>query len=250
MFWRRKQREDDLDRELQSHLAAEADEHGDPHVLGNVTKIKEDTRAAWGGVLLEQLAQDLRYAFRNLRRSPGFTLAAVLSLALGIGANTAIFTLIDALLLRWLPVRDPQQLVQIVMYERGTWFTDSFSYPVVRVLSDQTQIFSGLAGFSGATFNTGPSDAVERVPGAWVSGAFFETLGLIPQTGRLIARADDQPGATPVAVISDGYWERKFARDPQIAGKIIQVEGSPVIIAGVSPAGFQGANVGQVADIT
>ncbi len=118
MFQRRKQREADLERELRSHLEAEAEERQGDHnaarrALGNFAQVKEDVREAWGWTWIERLGQDLRYAVRTMRQSPGFTATAVLSLALGIGANTAIFTLIDALMLRWLPVRDPQELVQV-----------------------------------------------------------------------------------------------------------------------------------------
>ena len=198
---------------------------------------------------LDPLVGDLRYALRGMRRSPGFTLTAVLSLALGIGANTAIFSLIDALLLRWLPVRDPGQLMEVMIYQNGKR-SDSFSYPVVRALAAQQEIFSGLCGFSGATFNVGAGEAVERTPGAWVSGEYYQTLGLQPTIGRLLAPADDQPGAAPVAVITDAYWQRKFARDPQAIGRAIAVESVPVTIVGVSPPGFSGAEVGQVADLT
>src|SRR5579863_4831046 len=128
---------------------------------------------------LDPLVGDLRYALRGMRRSPGFTLTAVLSLALGIGANTAIFSLIDALLLRWLPVRDPGQLMEVMIYQNRKR-SDSFSYPVVRALAARKEVFSGLCGFSGATFNVGPSDSVERTPGAWVSGEYYQTLGLQP----------------------------------------------------------------------
>jgi len=198
---------------------------------------------------LDPLVRDLRYALRGMRRSPGFTLTAVLSLALGIGANTAIFSLIDALLLRWLPVRDPGQLMEVMVFENGK-SSDSFSYPVVRALADQKEIFSGLCGFSGATFNVGAGEAVERTSGAWVSGEYYQTLGLQPVIGRLLAPADDLPGAAPVAVITDQYWQRKFARDPQAVGRAIIVESVPVTIVGVSPPGFSGANVGQTADLT
>ncbi len=245
-------RDDDLDDEIRSHLRMAAGDRGEQAArreFGNVGLIKEVTREMWGWSSLDRLAQDLRYALRGLRRSPGFALTTVLSLALGIGANTAIFTLIDALLLRWLPVRDPQQLVELIMIQNGKR-VDSFSYPVVRVLADQKEIFSGLSGFSPANFNTGPRDHPERVPGAWVSGEYYETLGLQPVVGRLLRRDDDQPGAAPVAVITDEYWQRVYGRDPAAIGRSILIEGIPVTIVGVSPAGFSGANVGQIADIT
>ena len=136
-----------------------------------------------------------------------------------------------------------------MIYQNGKR-SDSFSYPVVRALADRKEIFSGLCGFSGATFNVGTGEAVERTSGAWVSGEYYQTLGLQPVTGRLLAPADDQPGAAPVAVITDEYWQRKFARDRQAVGRAIIVESVPVTIVGVSPQGFSGANVGQTADLT
>lgn len=192
---------------------------------------------------------DLRFAIRMLRKSPGFTLTAVLSLALGIGANTAIFSLIDALLLRMLPVRDPQQLVELFILIEGRRI-DSFSYPVVRILSERASMFSGLCGFSGTAFNAGPPGTATRTAGAWVSGAYYETLGVQPALGRMLTRDDDQPGAAPVAVLSYSYWEGSYARDPGVIGRSILLEGRPVTIVGVSAPGFNGANVGQVADIT
>jgi predicted permease len=195
------------------------------------------------------LTQDVKYALRGMRNSPGFTLTAVMSLALGIGANTAIFSLIDALLLRSLPVRDPGALVELTIRQNGK-SVDSFSYPVVRALADQKQIFAGLCGFSSAMFNTGARDSVERTRGAWVTGEYYETLGLQPELGRLLSRADDEAGAVPVVVITDDYWQRKFHGVPDVIGRVILIEGVPATIAGVSRAGFFGANVGEVADIT
>jgi predicted permease len=191
------------------------------------------------------LYRDVQYAFRTIRYNPGFTATAVLSLALGIGANSAIFSLIDALMLRWLPVHDPQELVQVKLGGG-----ESFSYSIVKALADQKDIFSGVAGFSGSSFGAGARGLVRRIPGAWVTGGYYETLGLSPAMGRLITQADDQPGAPLVAVISYGYWERQFARNPGVVGQVVPVNGIPVTIAGVSPPGFVETNVGAIADIT
>src|SRR5690242_16906586 len=139
----RKRREAELQEELEFHLEAEVEERqGDAYAarrdLGNLALVQEDTRQAWGWTAAERLAQDVRYALRGFRRSPAFTATAVLSLALGIGANTAIFSLVDALMLRWLPVRDPQELVRLKMRAPPTTVAgETFSYAIVKALSDQ-----------------------------------------------------------------------------------------------------------------
>ncbi len=144
----RRAEERDMQEELES-LAAMAGQ-GE---LGNLTLAAEQRREVWGWTWLERLQQDLQYALRTMRKSPGFTATAVACLALGIGANTAIFGLIDALMLRWLPVRDPQQLIQVKFKTKGAAaFAESFSYPVTRSLDRQRELFAGVTGFSGANF--------------------------------------------------------------------------------------------------
>jgi putative ABC transport system permease protein len=254
-FWRklqyllpshRRAQERDIRDELES-LAAMAE----PGELGNITRTAEEARAVWGWTHIEQCCRDLQYALRTMRHSPGFTAAAVLSLALGIGANTAIFSLVDALMLRWLPVRNPQQLIQLSIQSPGAKAAfDSFSYPIVQSLAEQREIFASLAGFSGWNFDVGPAGSITRVPGAIVAGAYYETLELTPVIGRLLTQQDDQPGAPLVAVISYGYWERQFVRNPEIIGQTLRMNDVPVTIVGVSPPGFVGANVGSVAEIT
>lgn len=238
------------ERDMQEELNALA-EMAEPGELGNLTRVAEEGRAVWNWTWLEQLYRDAQYAFRTMRHNPGFTTTAVLSLALGIGANTAIFSLVDALMLRWLPVRDPQSLVQVKMGTSKSDFAgESFSYAIVNALAEERAVFDGVCGFSGAEFTVGPRGALSRVPGAWVTGAFYETLGLNPALGRLLTRADDQRGAAPAAVISDGYWRRQYGRSADVLGQSISINGVPVPIVGVSPAGFAGANVGSPADIT
>jgi predicted permease len=267
MWWprRRGRTDDDFSAEVEAHVALEIDrliaEGMTPEearaqarrAFGNVTRTRERFYESRRLVWLDELRQDVRYALRSFGRTPGFTAAAVLTLALGIGANTAIFTLVDALMLRSLPVRDPQALLQISMAGRDappSPLSDSLSYPVVRALADQTEIFAGVGAFSASTFDAGPPERVQRTPGAYVTGAFFDTLGLEPVAGRLLTREDDEPGAPLVAVITDGYWERTFGRDPRIVGQPYTIHGRSVIIVGVSPPGFTGAQVGWIADIT
>jgi putative ABC transport system permease protein len=218
--------------------------------IGGIEQTKEHVRTGRHGAWLDEIGRDARYAVRNCAANPGFTIVVVLTLALGIGANTAIFSLIDALMLRSLPVLNPQQLVQVKMGE-PTKPAAHFSYPIARALANRDDIFSTAAGFSaGWSFNVGSPGSVVVVRGALVTGAFYETLGLTPAEGRLLARADDELGAPLVAVISHGYWERQYASRRDIIGHAITISGVPVTIIGVSPRGFVGANVGEVADIT
>ena len=260
-WWWRKERE--LELELRSDLeleAAEQQESGLPaeaafyaahRALGNLGLVKEEVRQMWGWMFLDRLKQDLAYALRALRRSPGFSATAVLSLALGIGANTAIFSLIDGVLLRWLPVRDPQGLVQVIIRRPSAEPLESFAYPLIRALADHHEIFSGLCGFSTSQrLAVRWGDSVESTPAALVSGGYYMTLGLQPAAGRLLVESYDRPGAIPVAVITDDYWLRKFGRSGDSIGRQVLVEGKPVTIVGVSRAGFNGANVGETADIT
>ncbi|HKE26887.1 MAG TPA: ABC transporter permease [Bryobacteraceae bacterium] len=256
--WGRRDRE--LEEEIRAHLAMAARDRmnrGEPlegaqraarREFGNVALIQEVTRQMWGWRWLERLWQDLRYAARGMRRAPGFAAVAVASVALGIGANTAIFSLIDALMLKSLPVRDPSGLYQVSLGRDDT--IESLSYRIVRAVAERKEIFSGVAGFTGWVFPVGLPGAIRNTPGALVTGDFFETLGLRPAAGRLLRSDDDERGAPPVAVISDGYWQRQFGGDPETIGRTIRVAGVGVTIVGITPRGFTGANAGAVADIT
>ena len=220
--------------------------------LGGVEQVKEHVRTERHGGWLDEIGRDVRYAFRLFFKNPVFTCTVVLTLALGIGANTAIFSLIDALMLRWLPVRDPQELVQVRLQSPGANEPggESFSYPMVRALADQRDIFSGVAGFSGTSFDVGTPGSFSRVHGALVTGGYYSTLGLNPVVGRLLTDEDDRVGAPLSAVITYGYWQREFGGSRQVAGQTIRIKGQMVTIVGVTPRGFAGANVGDVADIT
>jgi hypothetical protein len=226
---RRNRNDQRLDEEIQFHLdqqiaenisagmSREEARYAAHRTFGNPTFLKEKTRDTWGWRWLENLYEDLRYGLRMLRKSPGFTATTILSLALGIGANTAIFSLMDALMLRWLPVRDPQNLILLKMRSDPTGDPfESFSYPIVRALAEQRDICEGAAGFSGWLFNAGFRGSIVAVQGAVVTGTYYETLGLNPTIGRLLTVEDDRAGAPLVAVISYGYWERQFARDTAV----------------------------------
>ena len=264
-FWvrllRRPRVEAELDAELRDHVERQVADYIEAGLseaearrkvrleFGGLDQIKELCRDVRGTRPIEELLQDLRYAARGFRKSPGFTAVAVLTLALGIGANMAVFALIDALLLRPLPVRDPQELVTLLRIQGGQP-SESFSYPQVRHLAEQAEIFSALCGFNGDTFNVGPPDAMEPTGGVWVTGSYYATLGVSPLAGRLLAPEDDRAGATPAAVITDRYWARRFGRDAGAIGQALQIEGVPVTIVGVTPPEFSGAVVGEAADIT
>ena len=200
--------------------------------------------------------QDVRYALRQLRKSPGFTAVAVLTLALGIGANTAIFTVVNALLLKMLPVRDPQQLVVVGNpadpngRSNGTPRTDMFSYPLYRELRDRNTVFKGLSAAASdhhIEVDTGQGQTPdEKTIGRMVSGNYFTVLGLEPAAGRLLSDSDDTAeNANPVVVLGYDYWRQKFAMSPSIIGRDIRLNGYPFTIIGVAPAGFDGDVVGE-----
>jgi predicted permease len=193
---------------------------------------------------VDVLIQDSRYALRSFRRSPGFTATAVLSLALGLGANTAIFSVLDAVLLRALPVKDPRQLFVLR--------TGDFSYPAYQAFRQQNQSFTDLFATSGiTTLDAQIGDgASERAQVSLVSGSYFSVLGVPALVGRPFTVDEDRiPGAHPIAVLSYGYWERRFGRDPALLGRTIHISGTPVIVIGITPPAFFGEWVGAVADI-
>ena len=198
--------------------------------------------------MLETMWQDVRYAARTLRRSPGFTAVAVLSLALGIGANTAIFTLINALMLRSLPVSHPEQLVELLSRYPGEPRLSSFSWRHYEHFRDHNQSFSELLATSRARFQVaGEGIAPETIDGEYVAGNFFTSLGMRPALGRVINGQDDQlesPTAAS-AVVSWSYWTNRLHADPAIVGKAIILNGAPATIVGVAPQEFFGLQVGM-----
>jgi predicted permease len=255
-FGRRDDSDRQLDDELQTHIdedatrleaegltAAEARRVALAR-FGGLQAIREQTREVRRTRWLDDLVRDLRYAARLMRRSPIFTAAAVGSLAIGIGANTAIFSIVDALVLRALPVAAPHELHVLERGLPGEPPNHRFSYPMLREL--QTAV--PKASFAGSswpvTFQLTVDGASELVGGQLVSGNWFEVLGLRAQAGRLLTPADDAAGRPPVVVISDAYWTRRFGRDPAIAGRDVLLNGVPVTIAGIAPRDFHGLVIG------
>jgi predicted permease len=245
----------EIDEELESHIAEAIADGRDPaearRAFGAPLRQREASHDLRRVVCLSDWLMDVRYAARTLRRQPGFLVAAVLSLALGIGANTAIFTLIDAVLLRAIPVSEPQQLVQITrIYSQGQRGT-SFSWPLFQYLRDATHVFSGMLAESSVNFvDIDVHGGTERVTSALVSGNYYSVLGVTPAAGRFLIADDDVPGAAGVAVISDRYWQRRFARDPSAVGKMFSVNDVAVTIVGVARSDFFGTLPGTDPDVT
>jgi predicted permease len=221
----------------------------------SVALVKEESRAIWGGEFLEKLWRDLRYGARMLRKSPGFTVVVVLSLALGIGANTAIFSLINAVLLKKLPVLNPEQLVLVTINDHGSSEVN-FSYPLYEQFRDRTQSLSGIIASDGVgrlrmvVNEPGAGGQTELVQAENVSGNFFSVLGINAIRGRTLTAEDDRAGNPhSVAVISYEFWKRRFGLDPVVIGKNIMLKDVPFTIIGVAPPGFSGFEVGRSPDL-
>ena len=190
---------------------------------------------------METMLQDLRYSFRMLRKSPGFTAVAVITLALGIGANTAIFSVVDAVVLKALPVRDPQQLVYVELQHADGRDADGFPVPLFQELQRQNDSVAGLIAFDGSLFNASIDGKPEMIEGHFVSGNFYSVLGVSTVAGRALSPEDDQVSDKPTAaVISYEYWKRRFGLDPAVVGKTIYLDRIPFTIVGVTPRGFLG----------
>ena len=261
---KRRRAEQDLDVELRTYVEMSADARirggqspDDARRLalaeiGGLETAKERVRSGRHGWLLDEIGRDLRHAIRLSLQRPGFTAVILVTLALGIGANTAIFTLIDALMLRPLAVRQPDELALVSLRDRTTPTAggEALSYAIVRALDDQRTIFASVGGFSGVRLDTGAPGSLERVSAEFVTGGFYDTLGLQPAAGRLLARDDDEKGAPIVAVLGERYWRRAFGGKAAAVGQSIPINGLPVTIVGVAPRGFDGADIGQMIDLT
>lgn len=233
--------------------------------LGGVEQVKEGVRDVRMGHHLETVWQDLRYGARILRKRPAFTLIAVLTLALGIGANTAVFSLINAVLLKSLPVENPEQLVVLrdaqtksipkeIRRSSSGYGPTSFSFATFEHLRRDSQALSGVFAFAptgirsqGLTVSRGGKPSLAT--GEMVSGGYFSGLGVRPILGRAIAEKDEEPDSPGVAVISHAYWSRQFARDPAVIGSSINLNRTPCTIVGVAPPEFFGINPEPAVDI-
>ncbi len=283
LWWNWRKREKELEKEIQHHLQMATEERGergaslrDAHAgarreFGNVSLVKEVTRDAWGWRWLENLYEDLRYGIRTLGKNKGFATVAILTLALGIGANTAIFSLIDAALLRAIPVRDASQLVLVQwrahkdpnnhstssygdcedVQQAGAAGGCSFSKPFYQEMQSQSEIFSSLAAFAAGDqldlSGNGEARTVEEPE--YVSGNYFETLGVQPAFGRLINKEDDKPTAPSVVVLSYNYWRSQFGSAPSAVGKKILLNKIPYTIIGVAEQRFDSLSPGNTLQI-
>jgi predicted permease len=251
----------DLDAELRDHLDRQIECHRAAGLspddaraaalreFGNIAVIQEQVRDTRGLNLIEDTLRDLRYAFRSMRRAPGYTAVAALSLALAIGANTAIFSLVNVLMLRDLRVASPHELVEIgrlVKSSRG-----NFSYPIYERIRDQNTVLSGVFAMQSGTVQATIGEAVRQPIGRFVSENFFEVLGVSPAIGRTLApddhRAASAEGST-VTVIGYGLWQRDFGGDPAIVGRTLRIDTIPFTIVGVLPRSFEGLIVGRQDD--
>lgn len=255
--------ERELRREVESHLQLLQDDYARQgmsfdearlaakRAYGGVEQAKELHRDERSWIWLEHFRQDIRFSIRTLAKSPAFSITAIATLALGIGANTAIFSLIDSVMLKTLPVSHPEQLRQVTMASRNIWGVEEpfVSNPVWEQLRDRQDIFSGLLAYALARFNLSARGEARYVQGNYVSGQFFDALGLRPVLGRTLTPADDHRGCAATAVLSYGFWQSEYGGRADIIGKTITLDNHPFEILGVIGPGFTGVDVGRKSDI-
>jgi macrolide transport system ATP-binding/permease protein len=277
---RRRGKEAELQEELLFHLNEEAEERAGGGLdaaqarlaarreLGNLTRVEEDTRAAWSWNLVEQFLQDIRYAFRTMGANATFSALAILSLALGIGANTAIFSFMDSILLRSLPVPNPESLVTLSWRTNGREahgmnrhddsFLDRddgyggsiFAYPALEMFRKNGSLFSTVFGYQGAgDLHLAIGNQAEIANTEYVTGDYFRGLGIPPAAGRLIMVDDDRVGAPSVAVISFGLSQRHFGGAANAMGQSIRINNLPFTVIGVAPPEFFGTDPGLLPDV-
>jgi len=257
--------EERLRAEIEAHIALQTDENIRAGLsveearreavwkFGPVEAVKESSREHRGLPSIETLIQDTRYALRRLRMAPAFTIATVLTLALGIGATTSIFTLVHAVLLKSLPVANPSELVRLGKearccywggYDQVTEFSLA-SYDLYRYFRENTKEFAELAAFSASTHllgvrRAGGTEPAQSFPGEYVSGNYFATFGINAYAGRLLTGVDDRPGAPEVAVMSYRLWQQKFGSDSSVIGSVFTFDNKPFTVVGIAPPGFFG----------
>ena len=248
----------DIEREMAFHMAERADDlmaggmserearREARRRFGNPAFQKERTRDTDILTWLESIGADVRYALRALRASPGFAVVTILSLGIGIGANTAIFSLINAVMLRTLPVSRPEELIQVTRVERGDASPGGVvTNPIWEQVRDRQDVFSGVFAYGSNGFDLTVGGEVRRASGYSVSGDFFSTLGVKPALGRLLTRADDVRGCPAVAVLGYGFWQSEYGESESVIGSTISLDRVPYEIVGVAPPSFFGVDVGR-----
>ncbi len=262
-FWKRKQRNEELSEEIQAHLtlgAREEMESGQSRKdaqlaarreFGNETLARETTRDIWGWRWLGELMQDVRYGLRLLGKNPGFTAVAILTLALGIGANTAIFSLVDTVMLKMLPVQNPEQLMVLAIRSpKSTGDPDpEFTNPIWEQIRDQQDVFSGVFAWSQRRFDLAQGGESYLVNGLEVSGDYFNTLGVHPAAGRLLVNSDDKRGCAGAVVLGYGFWQEHFGGAQNAVGSVLSLSGHQFQVIGVAAPGFFGVDVGNKFDV-
>lgn len=249
-MWRRKRMLAELDEDIREHLAKETQDNIERGMtpqearyaavrkFGNVLRLKEEVRGVWYSRWLEQLGQDLRYGLRTLRKSPGFTVVAVLTLALGIGANTAIFSIVDTVLLRPLPFKDPSRLISVHEgLPKMGYPKMGFSHPDFVVFAREQKSFDALGSFQSKHVEITGRGEPERISVSRVSASLFPMLGVQPILGRSFAAEEDSPGHQ-LAILSYGTWQRRYGGDSSILGQTIQLDRQPYVVIGVMPRDF------------
>ena len=237
--------ESGVDHKMRSGMGREDATRAVRLELGSAAAVKDRVRDAGWESVLGSVWQDVRYGGRMLRRSPAFSAIAISILAVGIGGNTAIFSLINAVMLRELPVRDPAQLVELLTRYPGEPRMNNFGWKVYEYFRDQNHVFSDVIGASPARLDVRRAGLdSETVEGELVVPDTFSALGLEPAIGRLIAPEDARPGAAPVAVLSWSYWTNRFNRDPAVLGTAVMINGASVAVVGVAPRAFTGLQTG------
>ncbi|HZB44621.1 MAG TPA: ABC transporter permease, partial [Pyrinomonadaceae bacterium] len=246
---RRGEMDSELEEELRYHLEREIElnlrggmtpeeaRRAALRAFGGVEQARELCREARGVRMFQDLWQDLRYGARKLRKSPGFTLVAVMTLALGIGANTAVFSVVNAVLLRPLPYKDPERLVRLSEYSEKIPEI-SVSYPNFLDWREQQTSFELMAAMQPGSYNLSGEGEPERLAGGHVSPEFFKVLGVEPALGRSFTEEENRPGVGRVAVISHSLWQRRFGSDPGILGRALTLNGEPYTVVGVTRRGF------------
>ncbi len=247
----------DLEEEMRFHLDMKAQSYREAGMnerlaadaakkqVGNTLKLVEESRAAWGWSTIESCWQDIRYTLRGLRKSPSFASVAIVSLALGIGANTIVFSVLNALILRDLPIKDPQQVFSL--NQRGK---PNQSFPNYLDIRDRNSVFESLFATRIVQVSIGDERGARMLWGYLVTGNYFETLGIKPAVGRFFGPAEDRVlNGSPYAVLSYPLWQRRFGSDPGIVGQTIRINGHPYTVTGVAPQGFHGTELYYWSDV-